>query len=856
MTPNNNLSVLPWYGSIERQNSRKWWVFGRVYPLYTPSGGVLPFQFQIPHSTAPAISSVKLYDGNTNALVRDITSELIAAGLSIKQFANYDIVVYPEVGTAFSAVSNGRYYLVATVNGTDYFSEVFTVVNDISPYLKIEWWDDHDFIMDGTAIVYTEPTFKNVLYLESDIAKPEYPFEEEGETRDGYFFPLKQISEKRYRFSFWAPEYLLDALRFVRMSDYVRITKQGQTYEADSFLISPSWEEEGDLAAVDAEFDTATVAKKIPYFEITPPSPTNYLSVSPMSLVFLATGQSLTVAITSNVAWTLTVPAWVSADKLSGTGNDVVTLTAQANTSGSPNTGYAAFSGAGVSGVNVALSQPIPSAKYLAVSPSTIAFNAAGQYVDVTVTANVPWSLSLPNWGSNQITYSIISGSASGDATVRLTAAANSTGSARSGNVVFTGADVPSVNISLSQAAAITPSISISPTTMNIDYRQRTFYFQITCNGRWECSGSTDSSWLTSNSTGDGNGTATINIVANSGSQRSATLTFRMVDYPTVTCTTTITQGAYEPTITYALEFASGHSSHNFAASGGNFTPTVYGVTYQDGAEISRTQLAASALSFSSSGDNITTRSGLQFLASNLGTTETPAKSQQWSLTWTAHSTATATLNLTQSANIRTVVSFTEDASFPNVPIPAVWSGSGANQAPSQGDSMTINPTMRYTRVDNIEYSSGATDTETHTVDLAGQVTVSGDGLSVSGGGTAYVVTYAQNNTSSSRSGTIILTQTEQNPYYPNYYYSENRAVTQAARGYAIAMMASLTDPDTQVTASYQCTRLSVGANYLSWDSGEFEWTVYTALNPSRGDNVYLNTGLTMVCGYILDLVY
>lgn len=455
MTPNNNLSVLPWYGSIERQNSRKWWVFGRVYPLYTPSGGVLPFQFQIPHSAAPAISSVKLYDGNNNALVRDITAELIAAGLSIKQFDDYDIVVYPEVGAAFSAVSNGRYYLIATVNGIEYFSEVFTVVNDISPYLKIEWWDEHDFIMDGAAIVYTEPTFKNVLYLESDIAKPEYPFEEEGETRDGYFFPLKQISEKRYRFSFWAPEYLLDALRFVRMSDYVRITKQGQTYEADSFLISPSWEEEGDLAAVDAEFDTATVAKKIPYISIpivpptppTPPTPVYNLGVSPLSLTFAPNGQSLTIDIQSNIAWSLTLPAWITANVVNGTGNATVTLTAPANTSAN-RTGTIIVNGEQGLSANVSASQNVGVTPSLSVWPDGETYNANSHTLYYRITSNGRWSCV-----SSSVSWIRCTASGTGNTQYAEIAEvymdANGTSGTRSGVLTFQMTDYPDVTVSV-----------------------------------------------------------------------------------------------------------------------------------------------------------------------------------------------------------------------------------------------------------------------------------------------------------------------------------------------------------------------------------------------------------------------
>ena len=265
MIPNNNLSVLPWYTSLEQQNARKWWVYNRIYPLFTPAGYFLPFQLIVPHVTTPNLASFILKDGNTGATIANYTTALRNTGLAVKQFASlgYDVVVYPGLLPAVSSMANGRYYFQATINSITYYSEIFTVVNDIQPYLKIRWWDLADFVMDAGTIVYTEPTFKNVLYLKADIAKPEYVFEEEGENRDGYFFPIKQLSEKRYRFAFLASEYLLDVMRFIRMADYAEITYHGQVYSLDTFLITPTWEDNGDVASVEAVFDTATVAKKI-----------------------------------------------------------------------------------------------------------------------------------------------------------------------------------------------------------------------------------------------------------------------------------------------------------------------------------------------------------------------------------------------------------------------------------------------------------------------------------------------------------------------------------------------------------------------------------------------------------------
>ena len=264
MIPNNNLSVLPWYTSIEQQNARKWWAYNRVYPLFTPALFMLPFQILRTHRSGTTISSFQVYT-KAGVLVGNYTQAIRDAGITIKQFTSlgYDVIVFGGQMPVFTKFADGQYYAAISDGTQTWYSEIFTVVNDIEPYLKITWWDLSDFTMDAGTIVYTNPSYKNVLYLQSDIAKPEYTFEEEGETLDGYFFPTKQISEKRYRFNFLASEYLLDVMRFIRMADFAEIEYRGQRYSLDTFLITPEWEDNGDVAAVEAVFDTATVAKKI-----------------------------------------------------------------------------------------------------------------------------------------------------------------------------------------------------------------------------------------------------------------------------------------------------------------------------------------------------------------------------------------------------------------------------------------------------------------------------------------------------------------------------------------------------------------------------------------------------------------
>lgn len=221
----------------------------------------------VPHINNGSVNNITaavLFDGNTDQQIGTYLSA-IRGGTTYKAFTQlgYDVFVFPGLLPIFNAMLDGRYYLRLTIDGQYYYSEIFTVVNYIADYLKITWWDIDDFTMDAGTIVYKNPAFKNILYLCTDIGKPEYTFEEEGEARDGYFFPSKQISEKRYRFNFLASEYLLDVMRFIRMADYAEIEYHGQRYSLDTFLITPEWESNGDVASVEAVFDTATVAKKI-----------------------------------------------------------------------------------------------------------------------------------------------------------------------------------------------------------------------------------------------------------------------------------------------------------------------------------------------------------------------------------------------------------------------------------------------------------------------------------------------------------------------------------------------------------------------------------------------------------------
>ena len=263
MTPNNNLSVLPWYDSIERQNHRRDYAFGNVFPLITPDRKLLPFQIRRA-TRGNGISQVLLKD-ITGKQIANITSQMTETGLEVKRFASdgYDLIIYPGILPMAVMTPEGLYYAELSDGVQRWYSEVFNIVRTVDDYMMIEWWDEEPLYYSGGHIEYNGDTFKNRLYLCTQVGKPDYDFEEEGEERDGYFFPEKQVSEKVFKFTFLAPEYLCDAMRIIRMSDHIEITSRGEKYVADSFLITPKWQDQGDLAAVEAEFETDTVIKKI-----------------------------------------------------------------------------------------------------------------------------------------------------------------------------------------------------------------------------------------------------------------------------------------------------------------------------------------------------------------------------------------------------------------------------------------------------------------------------------------------------------------------------------------------------------------------------------------------------------------
>lgn len=261
----NNISPLPFYDSIEQQNHRKDYAFGQIYPLITYRNMLLPFQIILPPYFKNIPTAIGLHNYKTDETI-SIVNSLTENGLELLKYEGFNVLRYSALLPILEIKHEGLYYIEITFQGSnagkfviqEYYSEVFTVANTVDDCLLLEYGSDIDFSVNDVKIDFSGG-FKFKCYLNTQIGKPEYVFEEEAADRLGYSFIETQVSKKVYKFTFLAPEYLCDALRIVRLCNYKQIISKGQVYSVSNFSITPEWQEQGDLAAVECEFETDTV---------------------------------------------------------------------------------------------------------------------------------------------------------------------------------------------------------------------------------------------------------------------------------------------------------------------------------------------------------------------------------------------------------------------------------------------------------------------------------------------------------------------------------------------------------------------------------------------------------------------
>lgn len=265
----NNFSPLAFREKSMKATYKKWYAYGKEFALPFSTTELPPFQFTVANLPSFDPTTVEVF------LVDEATGTRSATGIKIKvdSMDGHGSVLYVSPGSNVYAksIEPGVYRAeFAIPEGETYVSTPICVTDGIETntnFVKLEYWNDEKLAYpNGFVTTGTDNDFKFQMYIPTTFFKPKYEFEEEITKRAGYKFLELQTCNKVFGFNFLAPEYICDALRLVRLSDYIRFAHDGEYYNALNFEYSPDWQDNGYLAAIECQFETDTIIQKLPSF--------------------------------------------------------------------------------------------------------------------------------------------------------------------------------------------------------------------------------------------------------------------------------------------------------------------------------------------------------------------------------------------------------------------------------------------------------------------------------------------------------------------------------------------------------------------------------------------------------------
>lgn len=268
MEVHNNFSPLAFRKKESKATYEKWYAFGKNYAIPASANTLIPFQFTDVNVGEIQPDSIEV------VAVNQETGESIKTGVYVSRddMPEHGSVLYvsPGKNSFREALPQGTYRAEFSIGTQVYISTPFCVIPGIetsSKYLLIEYWNDEKIAYPGGFITTgANNDFRYQMYVPATICKPKYEFEEELTKRAGYKFLELQTSTKVYAFTFVAPEFICDAMRLIRLSDYIRISHDGEYYNALNFEFDVDWQEQLYLAAVDCQFETDSIIQKLPSF--------------------------------------------------------------------------------------------------------------------------------------------------------------------------------------------------------------------------------------------------------------------------------------------------------------------------------------------------------------------------------------------------------------------------------------------------------------------------------------------------------------------------------------------------------------------------------------------------------------
>lgn len=268
MEVHNNFSPLAFRKKESKATYEKWYAFGKNYAIPASANTLTPFQFT--ELNIPVFAPDTIEVEAVNEETGDATKTGVYVSFDVMPEHGGVLYVSPGKNSFREALPQGTYRARFTIHDEVYISTPFCVIPGIetsSKYLLIEYWNDEKIAYpDGFITTGANNDFRYQMYVPATICKPKYEFEEELTKRAGYKFLELQTSTKVYAFTFVAPEFICDAMRLIRLSDYIRISHDGEYYNALNFEFDVDWQEQLYLAAVDCQFETDSIIQKLPSF--------------------------------------------------------------------------------------------------------------------------------------------------------------------------------------------------------------------------------------------------------------------------------------------------------------------------------------------------------------------------------------------------------------------------------------------------------------------------------------------------------------------------------------------------------------------------------------------------------------
>lgn len=217
--------------------------------------------------------SIQIVNCKTN-VVSDITEQLIKENqlITVPEPYQTDERYYTAMfgGIKLSGDwSDGTHYLLLKLGNTEYYSEPFLWVDDLTGLIKITYRRStpiitrNDYIPFKRLVDGIETDARFELYVMADLVTPPFYYEEEVDDMDGYKSVSKRVSYKNHKFNiFKCTEYFAEALRLMWHCDVVTVSDTAGTfYHRPDYVDAPQpeWSETAHFCSISLEYHTDTI---------------------------------------------------------------------------------------------------------------------------------------------------------------------------------------------------------------------------------------------------------------------------------------------------------------------------------------------------------------------------------------------------------------------------------------------------------------------------------------------------------------------------------------------------------------------------------------------------------------------